>query len=1050
MRRLGVLFAALLAGCAVLLASPPRFLQRRAIGWASRFVERRSSLRLEIEKIGGSPFAAVSADGVVLREAAGGRVLFKADSVEVGLSWAALLRRRLAIDSIVLDGPVLDGSSLTSSAPAAGKSGLLDPAFEALSVSIRRGRLLYGGAVFTQIEAQGRLSRDKVLIERLSAAFGDGRLEGRGEIPLSGRARATARLRSREVPLERLAALFVPLPARLQLRHSGVVEWTSEGSDWSLKTSGRLNDGGLDGEISRSGATTAADLRFENLPVRKTWTRSKAGLPPVSGRLQAELTRGRGTARLRLAANAFTLSAEAKLDAPARASAGHFHLSVSDMGSLASWGPPLESLHGVLSASGTWHGAWNDPGVEARMLLAGVSDGKRSAREINLVFERRSRRPGALRLRAEAADLRWSGQGPGGWNIAAARLDLEGTAENLSGRVKARFENGSELRYSGPLKRLDEGWRVGWNELTLTPVGAEPLAADAGGHADIAGAARFNLQGLRLRSGGGILDVPRASVGARTLHFEARAAALDLAPLARVLRPGAGVEGVLEGRVQLDGDLERPAGFCRLALSSAAAAGVRLPQVLLKARMVDAWIVIDAFEARTTLLDVPVRAKGRVPWRLINPAAPDLPFDVALSAPVIDARLLTALWAGLEADPGGQLHFEGALNGRLPRPRLTGQLTGALPGLRIPAAGLELRDLAVDVREEQERLEIRRFDAKIGKGSLQIRGDSRLPRLSARLSARNIDVRKPREWDATGDVDLSLGGAVDAPELSGTVRLEKGTYTAPAKKSESAAAPTGPLWTPLALNVAAQWSGDVWYRDGLTKIETRADVRVRKNKGEDGLYLSGPLDLLRGTYEVMNNDFVVKSGRLFFTGPPDINPQLNIAAQRSARDYAVDITITGTRRAPALHASCTPSLPEQECLSVVAYGRPVGAATQGGADATNLAADLLSGYITKELRSSGMNYLSLDVVRVQATEKGRSWTVGRYLGSKLFVSYSQNPNDSAASVVNAEYSLSPVFSVVGQTGSGGDSYMDLQFRLPIKRRLPTIPNPDLRSALKER
>jgi autotransporter translocation and assembly factor TamB len=98
-----------------------------------------------------------------------------------------------------------------------------------------------------------------------------------------------------------------------------------------------------------------------------------------------------------------------------------------------------------------------------------------------------------------------------------------------------------------------------------------------------------------------------------------------------------------------------------------------------------------------------------------------------------------------------------------------------------------------------------------------------------------------------------------------------------------------------------------------------------------------------------------------------------------------------------------------------------------------VAADVASTYLTRTLRESGLN-LGLDVVRVTPTPTGTIWTVGRYVGPDLFVSYGQNPKDSATSVVNAEYFLTRRWSISTQASSANDNYVDFLFRYPLERR----------------
>ena len=100
---------------------------------------------------------------------------------------------------------------------------------------------------------------------------------------------------------------------------------------------------------------------------------------------------------------------------------------------------------------------------------------------------------------------------------------------------------------------------------------------------------------------------------------------------------------------------------------------------------------------------------------------------------------------------------------------------------------------------------------------------------------------------------------------------------------------------------------------------------------------------------------------------------------------------------------------------------------------------MVSDYITRELRTTGMNVLDLDVIRVAPTDKGKEWTVGRYWGSKLFLSYSYNPDNAASQVLKAEYAVTPKWFLVGQSGSQADNYLDVNFRLPVGKSRKKAP-----------
>lgn len=242
----------------------------------------------------------------------------------------------------------------------------------------------------------------------------------------------------------------------------------------------------------------------------------------------------------------------------------------------------------------------------------------------------------------------------------------------------------------------------------------------------------------------------------------------------------------------------------------------------------------------------------------------------------------------------------------------------------------------------------------------------------------------------------------------GNMAITQGTYEA-TKKKKTEDTPKAEnvtfrrLWDSLKIEVEAAWPNNVWYRDGLTKIETRADLEVIKMPGNSPPGIRGLVTVLKGNYDAYGRDFIIKTGELTFTDPSEMDPQLNGHATHKMKDTLIELNVSGTAKKPELHFQSTPPLPEQDILALLAIGKVPGqSASQGTAktegapsEAAELAADVVSNYLTRELRSAGMNVLDLDVIRVSPTDKGSQWTVGRYWGSKLFLSYSYHPEDAA-------------------------------------------------------
>ncbi|MBL8022981.1 MAG: translocation/assembly module TamB domain-containing protein [Elusimicrobia bacterium] len=431
-----------------------------------------------------------------------------------------------------------------------------------------------------------------------------------------------------------------------------------------------------------------------------------------------------------------------------------------------------------------------------------------------------------------------------------------------------------------------------------------------------------------------------------------------------------------------------------------------------------------------------LRVHGSLPWAWVIGAGGQETMDLSLDPLELDPAKLLKGNPDVKVGPGGFLRVGGRVVGKKNNLSVEGELVGGVPSLKIPLAEVDVSDLRLDLELRNQRLRVRQVRAKWGKGFFRLSGESFLPNLSLDIEGKDISFRVPRRLAMKTDLNLHVGGTLSHPVLTGDIPVTEATYEVEKKKSKEPEKETNEtflhLWDILKLNVNTGWKNNVWYRDGLTKVETKADVVVSKEGGDRIPGVTGVVSIVRGNYDAYGKDFVLKSGEFVFTDPTELNPQVTLRALHKMRDYLIELNVSGTARRPELRFQSTPPLPEPDILALLAIGKAPG---QGAGESSSGAADLAAGwasdFLTREIRSAGMNVLDLDVVRVSPTDKGTEWTVGRYWGSKLFLSFSYIADESASQVLKGEYSLSPQWYLVGQTGSKSDNYVDLNFRLPV-------------------
>ncbi len=647
----------------------------------------------------------------------------------------------------------------------------------------------------------------------------------------------------------------------------------------------------------------------------------------------------------------------------------------------------------------------------------------------------------------------WNATQPHPWDIKNTTIKMRGDFSHWNVQVLVHLRKQATLRYRGTIEKVEQIWRIGWDNIVLhLPSGPEgkPQETDwrtaRAGNASLGETGEIRIPDLQLTDGHGYLKGAFVVAGPGSQDMSLRASRVSLQPLITWAYPEKQVEGIVDGTLHLQGTLKEPSGKFEIAFSSGRIQGTAMEDVRAAVRLEPPWIILDRLSLKLPQTDRDLTGRGRVPWHLVQPSSPNLPMDLRFETADVDPQFLGSFMPGIEIGEGGHLNFSVVVRGEMPKVTVEGQAAVKVPLIRYAAAGVELKDLDLAVKSQGRRAEIQQGQASMGKGRMRLSGEIVWPRLNIALTADNATLSIPKQFELKTDAYIKVGGELSAMELTGEIRPKEATYTVAKKKkkkkTEKSEDPTPPpqpsvFWRALRMDIRTVWDHRVWYRDGLTKIETAADLHARKERGATEITLAGPLSLVRGSYDAYGRDFVIQSGDLNFTGPP-ANPILSIQAEYRARDYIVNLSVSGTAQKPQFKFTSSPPLSEQEILSLLVTGRAsnqISSSEEDGSDdqAKEMAADVASTYLTKSLRESGLN-LGLDVVRVTPSASGTVWTVGRYLGPDLFVSYGQSPKDSASSIVTADYSLTRRWTISTQASSTSDTFLDFLFRYPLGHR----------------
>jgi translocation and assembly module TamB len=186
-------------------------------------------------------------------------------------------------------------------------------------------------------------------------------------------------------------------------------------------------------------------------------------------------------------------------------------------------------------------------------------------------------------------------------------------------------------------------------------------------------------------------------------------------------------------------------------------------------------------------------------------------------------------------------------------------------------------------------------------------------------------------------------------------------------------------------------------------------------KQENGpITLRGTANTVRGFYEFQGRRFTLqRDGTVQFHGLPQLNPDLDITAERLIPNTGVTVTIhiTGTARAPQLSLASDPPLDEADILSLIVFNRSVNELGTGErASLAETAGGIASGFVASSLGKSIGKALDVDLFEITTSDPDTGQTaggvtLGKQVSEKAFVRFRQQFGQRSFTEFMLEYQL---------------------------------------------
>ncbi len=655
---------------------------------------------------------------------------------------------------------------------------------------------------------------------------------------------------------------------------------------------------------------------------------------------------------------------------------------------------------------------------------------------------------GRVTVRVQGSDLRVN-------TLAIGTLDLRGSIDDpmAAGKIDATL-TASRIAGAADINRLNataNGDRQALN-ISLQASGAQTAANGAakvelsgddlivgltrfdGRHGAIpvvlAGPTRVHISGPRvgieptnLRVGGGRLSV-RGTLAPSGSDLQLELAALPLS-LIDAFAPGTDLDGTLQTKLRVQGSMDAP-----VIDGTYSVAGLRMRRP--EAALVPALAVqgSGSLMGRQASIDARVSA-----------AATNLTLKGKATLPSGAAPLSGSVGIGgtMDLAPFAPLLGNDIRNvtGRL-RPDVTVEISGSRVtgngsidfsngAVAMPESGLRLSGGEGRLVLQGDMLQVQRLNFQTPRGGgVSVTGTLRIdaqqglvPDLT--VASRNALLVSRPDLVASISSDIKItGSTVAGMTIAGPITIDRaeimvggqqsasyptlevreinkpgGEATAtnvvrPAPAKPPPRAAPAPAASPIRLALSIRAPQAVFIRGRGLDAEMSGELEVAGTPA--GPTVTGGLTMRRGEFTLLGRRLTFKRGVVTLDNLDRIDPQLDFVASTNVQSTTINVEIGGTSRAPTIAVTSVPSLPPDEAMALLLFGKPASGlsafelaqAAQGLAELTGEPSG--SGVLSRLRTGLGLDRLSIGsgtgANSPVSLEAGRYVAPGVYVGAR--------------------------------------------------------------------
>ncbi|RBP48724.1 translocation/assembly module TamB domain-containing protein [Arenicella xantha] len=389
----------------------------------------------------------------------------------------------------------------------------------------------------------------------------------------------------------------------------------------------------------------------------------------------------------------------------------------------------------------------------------------------------------------------------------------------------------------------------------------------------------------------------------------------------------------------------------------------------------------------------------------------------------------------------GRLAAQLDLSGTVQQPELSMTADVSDSVAKIPELGLTLESINLAARSNGSPLVELTGSLQSGAGSMKLDGAldlTDLKQVTIDLSVAGDDLQLANTTDlmVVGDLDFTTRITPKLIDVNGRINIDRAEldFKLPdsALLESSDVVLEGTAVQPNAMKQRLDLLIELGENTHIQAqgLDAKLFGRLRVTQVPNGIIRGeGQIQLQDGRYTAYGQDLKLDKGRLIFNGGSIDDPTLDLRAQKTVDATTAGVAVSGRASAPRLSLYSTPSMPDQDILSVLVFDKPISElGSQDGLTLLRIASSLRGdgqstiGKTTEKIQET----LGLTELELQLAGEAPSIQAGKQLSSKFYVGYGYGLLDATQSLI-LKYKLSEAWSIKADVGA--DSGADLRYQV---------------------